>query len=135
VPEQATGPCTHADQARGPSLATSQFGEDHDGETEERGGDISREHEWGEWQRTSDQSLPAEFDIVDWTRRSREHQGLSTRITDAAVLANLATLFRVTTPSKPPLRRQGRTPSARGQSDESQSVPSQRQESPASDQG
>lgn len=67
--------------------------------------------------------LPEGFDIAEWTRRSREGQGLPASITDAVVLSKIATLVRApvaSTPSTPRVRRSDRTHAVRVQSGQSQ---------------
>jgi hypothetical protein len=66
---------------------------------------------------------PESLDIAEWTRRSRERQGLPAHVTDAIVLAKLATLVRApVTPSTPRGPRSGRMPVVRARSGQSQSV-------------
>jgi hypothetical protein len=70
-----------------------------------------------------DSHAPESLDIAEWTRRSRERQGLPAHVTDAIVLAKLAALVRgPVTPSTPRGSRSGRTHVVRGRSGQSQSV-------------
>jgi hypothetical protein len=70
-----------------------------------------------------DSHAPESLDIAEWTRRSRERQGLPAHVTDVIVLAKLATLVRApVTPSTPRGSRSGRTHVVRGRSGQSQSV-------------
>jgi hypothetical protein len=68
-----------------------------------------------------DSHLPENFDIGEWTRRSRERQGLPAAITDGVVLSKLATLVRApVTPSKSRESHSGRRHAGQVQSGQSQ---------------